>query len=104
MNPSLDVMDEDVTAPALRYRGLAIAKPHLSGIELVQLGNVVAPGQLCNGGLHDYEVWPCRGEGPPPWHRRGRAQARLAEPIYRVRLATWPRESCARAMFCRVLG
>jgi hypothetical protein len=67
MKPSVDMQDEDVTAPSLLDRDLRIPQPYLSRIELVQQGNVVAPGQFCNGALHDYEVWPRGSEGPPPW-------------------------------------
>src|SRR5690606_29685565 len=60
---ALDVVDQDVAAPALLDGRLGVPFAQVGGVQLVQQGDVVPPWQLCNGALHYFGVRPCCGEG-----------------------------------------
>jgi hypothetical protein len=56
MEPCLDLVDEDVTRPAMFDGGPRVPKPLSVVLELVQECDILAPGQLCNDLLHNLLV------------------------------------------------
>lgn len=64
MEPCLDLVDEDVTRPAMFDGGPRVPKPLSVVLELVQECDILAPGQLCNDLLHNLLVGPGQGQFP----------------------------------------
>jgi len=62
--PTLDVVDEDIAAPAVLDGGLGIPSTFLWLLNPVEQHLVVAPWNLCSNLLHKFGVGPGHSEGP----------------------------------------
>lgn len=74
VEPSVDVVDVDVSATAVLDGLLGIPEPQVGGIELIQQLDVVIPPHLCKPGLHNCHVRPRRREGSHVLHAAAKAR------------------------------
>ena len=63
VGPAVDLQAQNGLRPAVPQRLLGIPQSRLLVVEAFEQGDVLAPGQLCNGPLHNLAVGPCGGEG-----------------------------------------
>lgn len=84
VEPGVDLGLEDGPAPAVLDAGPGVPLPLGGVLDLVEEPQVVAPGDLCNGLLHDRLLGPGGGEGPHVLEVAGREARHLRERLPEV--------------------